>query len=391
MIYFVYLDMAHINRVLFQSIKDKILTSDKIIIIYGPRQVGKTTLAQRILQDIPLKKLLINADQQQYIDVLSSRDLERMRLLVEGYELLFIDEAQRVSDIGINLKLLHDSLPDLKIIATGSSSFDLANQVKEPLTGRTWTFTLFPIALRELNDQYNSFELQQKLPEYLVYGTYPEVFSLPNRKDKVRYLNELCSSYLYKDILEISSIRHTSKINDLLRLLAFQVGSQVSLSELGASLSMSKETVISYIDLLEQSFIVFRLPGFSRNLRKEVTKMDKIYFYDLGIRNTIINQLNTIEQRDDVGLLWENMMIVERKKKLAYDGIYGGSYFWRTYTGAELDYVEERDGKLYGYEFKYGKRRAKAPQSWLATYVNASYQCINPNNFYPFAIEEMEP
>lgn len=383
--------MAYIDRALFQPIKDKILTSDKITVIYGPRQVGKTTLAQRILRDIPLKKLAINADQQQYVDVLSSRDLERMKLLVEGYELLFIDEAQRIPDVGINLKLLHDSLPTLKIIATGSSSFDLANQVKESLTGRTWTFTLFPIALRELNKQYNYFELQQRLSEYLVYGTYPELFSLPNRKDKIQYLHELCSSYLYKDILEISSIRHTSKINDLLRLLAFQVGSQVSLSELGASLGMSKETVISYIDLLEQSFIVFRLPGFSRNLRKEVTKMDKIYFYDLGIRNTVINQLNTLEQRDDTGLLWENMMIVERKKKLAYDGIYGGSYFWRTYTGAELDYVEERDGQLYGYEFKYGKRRAQAPRSWLETYSNASYQCINPDDFYSFAIKEMEP
>ena len=383
--------MTHIGRALFQPIKDRILLSDKIIVLYGPRQVGKTTLAQRILRDIPLKKLTINADQQQYVDVLSSRDLEKMKLLVEGYELLFIDEAQRIPDVGINLKLLHDSLPKLKIVATGSSSFDLANQVKEPLTGRTWTFTLFPIALCELSKRYNSFELQQRLSEYLVYGTYPEIFSLPNRKDKIQYLNELCLSYLYKDILEISSIRHTSKINDLLRLLAFQIGSQVSLSELGASLSMSKETVISYIDLLEQSFIVFRLPGFSRNLRKEVTKMDKIYFYDLGIRNTIINQLNALEQRDDVGLLWENMMIIERKKKLAYDGIYGGSYFWRTYTGAELDYVEERDGKLYGYEFKYGKRDAKAPRSWLDTYTNASYQCINQDNFHSFVLEELEP
>lgn len=346
-------------------------------------------MAQRILQDIPLKKLIINADQQQYVDVLSSRDLERMKRLVEGYELLFIDEAQRIPDIGINLKLLHDSLPHLKIVATGSSCFDLANQVKEPLTGRTWTFTLFPIALRELSERYNTFELTQKLPECLVYGTYPEVFSLPNRRDKIQYLNELCSSYLYKDILEVSSIRHTSKINDLLRLLAFQVGSQVSLSELGALLAMSKETVISYIDLLEQSFIVFRLPGFSRNLRKEVTKMDKIYFYDLGIRNTIINQLSELGQRNDAGILWENMMIVERKKKLAYDGVYGGSYFWRTYTGAELDYVEERDGKLYGYEFKYGKQKPKAPRSWLDTYANASYECVSPGDFHAFAIDEL--
>ena len=382
--------MTHINRALFQPIKDKILASSKIVVLYGPRQVGKTTLVRRILQEVPLKKLLINADQQQYVDVLSRRDLERMKLLVEGYELLFIDEAQRIPDIGINLKLLHDSLPNLKIVATGSSSFDLANQVKEPLTGRTWTYTLFPIALRELTDQHNSFELQQKLSEYLVYGTYPEVFSLANRKEKISYLNELCSAYLYKDILEISSIRYASKINDLLRLLAFQVGSEVSLSELGSSLSMSKETVISYLDLLEQSFIIFRLSGFSRNLRKEVTKMDKIYFYDLGIRNTIINQLNPVEQRNDVGALWENMMIVERKKQLSYQAVYAGTYFWRTYTGAELDYVEERDGKLHGYEFKYGSRKPKAPSSWLTNYANASYNYVNQENFHSFAVAEIE-
>ena len=379
----------YINRTLLSPIREKILSSDKVIILYGPRQVGKTTMVQRILQDIPLKQLAINADQQQYVNVLSSRDLAQMKLLVEGYELLFIDEAQRIPDIGINLKLLHDSLPHLKIIATGSSSFDLANRTKEPLTGRTWTYTLFPIALGELTSIYNTYELQQKLSEYLVYGTYPEVFSLPNRQDKIRYLNELCSSYLYKDILEISSIRYASKINDLLRLLAFQIGSEVSLSELGSSLSMSKETVASYLDLLEQSFIIFRLSGFSRNLRKEVTKMDKIYFYDLGVRNTIINQLTPLQQRSDIGLLWENMMIVERKKQLAYQSVYGGTYFWRTYTGAELDYVEEREGKLYGYEFKYGKKKAKAPQSWLDTYAQASYHIVNPDNFRSFVVEEI--
>jgi len=380
----------HISRALYPSVKDKLLSSDKIVIIYGPRQVGKTTLVQNILQDLPLKKLAINADEKTYTDVLSSRDLNQMKLLVEGYDLLLIDEAQRISDIGINLKLLHDSLPELKIIATGSSSFELANQIKEPLTGRTWTFTLFPIAWHELKDLFNPFELRQKLPEYLVYGSYPEIFSIPNRKDKVRYLNELSSSYLYKDILEISSIRYTSKINDLLRLLAFQVGSEVSLSELGSSLSMSKETVTAYIDLLEQAFIVFRLSGFSRNLRKEVTKMDKIYFYDLGVRNTVINQLNPLEQRNDVGKLWENFLMIERRKLLAYQSIYAGSYFWRTYTGAELDYIEERDGKLYGYEFKYGKKTPRPPKTWLETYQNASYQCISQENYHSFVTEEFD-
>ena len=366
----------HIARSIYQSIQDKLLSSNKIIVLYGPRQVGKTTLVQNILTGSSIKRLTINADEKTYSDILSSRDLNQMKLLVEGYDLIFIDEAQRIPDIGINLKLLHDSLPELKIIATGSSSFELANQIKEPLTGRTWTFTLFPVAVPELANLYNPFELSQKLPELLIYGSYPEIFSIPNRREKIRYLNELSSSYLYKDILELASIRHTSKVNDLLRLLAFQVGSEVSLSEVGSSLSMSKETVATYIDLLEQAFVVFRLSGFSRNLRKEVTKMDKIYFYDLGIRNTVINQLNPLGQRDDVGKLWENFLMIERKKLLAYQSIYAGSYFWRTYTGAKIDYIEAREGKLSGYEFKYSRKSAKPPKTWLNTYQNASCRCV---------------
>ncbi len=378
-----------VKRSLFSNIKDKLLESSKIIVLYGPRQVGKTTLTKLILQEIPLKKLEINADEQRYIEVLSSRNLDKMKLLVEGYDLLFIDEAQRIPDIGINLKILHDSLPALKIIATGSSSFDLANQTKEPLTGRTRTFTLFPIALCELKEDYNAFEIQSKLEEYLIYGMYPELLSLSNAKDKGIYLRELCSSYLYKDILEISSIRHPSKINDLLRLLAFQVGSQVSLSEIGSSLGMSKDTVASYITLLEQSFVVFRLPGFSKNLRKEVTKMDKIYFYDLGIRNAIINNLSPVRSRNDIGQLWENFLIAERMKLLNYQSAFTNTYFWRTYTGAELDYVEEREGRLHGFEFKYGERPGKPPRAWLESYPDASYERINQNNFYNFTTEEL--
>jgi predicted AAA+ superfamily ATPase len=281
-------------------------------------------------------------------------------------------------------------MPSLKIVTTGSSSFDLANQTKEPLTGRTWTFTLFPIATSELRKLYTPFEMQSKLEEHLTYGMYPEIFSLPNAQDKAFYLRELCSSYLYKDILEISSIRQASKINDLLRLLAFQVGSQVSYSELGNALNMSKDTVATYIDLLEQSFVIFRLSGFSKNLRKEVTKMDKIYFYDLGIRNTIINNLNPLKYRDDSGKLWENFLICERKKLLAYQSILANTYFWRTYTGAELDYVEEMQDMLNGYEFKFGKCKQKAPRAWQETYPESTYQCINQDNYFNFTVPLME-
>jgi len=243
-----------------------------------------------------------------------------MKLLVDGYDLLFIDEAQRVPDVGINLKILHDGLPNLKIIVTGSSSFELANQTKEPLTGRTRTYTLYPIATTELRAQYNSFELRQLLDHQLVFGAYPELFSLPNQRDKAAYLQELSASYLYRDILSLANLRYPDKLRKLLQLLAFRVGSEVSLNELSNTLQISRDTVATYIDLLEKTFVIFRLSGFSRNLRKEIVKMDKIYFYDLGIRNVLINNLNPINLCNDMGALWENFLVVERFKRNAYGG-----------------------------------------------------------------------
>jgi len=229
-------------------------------------------------------------------------------MLTDGYELLFIDEAQRIDDIGINLKILHDNLPGLKIIASGSSSLELANLTKEPLTGRVETYVLHPVAWGELLGQYTQFELRSRLEEFMIYGSHPEIFSMTNAEKKQKQLLELYSSYLYKDVLELSNIRHSRKLADLLRLLAFQIGSQVSLNELGASLQMIKETVASYIDLLEKFFILIRLRGFSKNLRKEITKMDKLYFSDLGIRNALINNFNSFTIRNDHGQLWENCM-----------------------------------------------------------------------------------
>ena len=373
-----------INRLLKTELTEKLTHSQKIIIIYGARQVGKTTLVKQVLADLPYKTLSINADENKYIDVLSSRDLSKMRLLIDGYELLFIDEAQRIPDIGLNLKILHDAFPNLKIIVTGSSAFELANRTQESLTGRTWTFSLFPIAYTELRQQQNIFDLDQQLETLLRFGAYPEVFSLSNQADKIQFLNELTRSYLYKDILELSTIKYPEKIKKLLQLLAFQAGSEVSLNELGNSLQMSKETVGTYIDLLEKAFVVFRLSAFSRNLRKEIVKMDKIYFYDLGIRNALINNFNTLDSRNDVGQLWENFLVTERFKKNAYQKRFVNSYFWRTYTGAELDYIEEGNGHLAGFEFKYGQKIAKAPKSWSETYPNSSFQCINRSNYWEF-------
>lgn len=375
-----------IKRQILSEITERVLSFNKIVIIYGARQVGKTTLAKELIESLPFKTLQINADELRYQTILSSRDLSQMQRLVEGYELVFIDEAQRIPDIGINLKILHDAMPELKVVVTGSSSFELANKTKEPLTGRTWTYELFPISVGELRNDLNPFELDEKLEELLLYGSYPDIFSLKNINDKTDYLRELSSSYLYKDILELSSIRHADKLSKLLQLLAFQIGSEVSLNELGNALEMSKETVASYIDLLEKSFVLFRLSGFSRNLRKEVSKMDKIYFYDLGVRNALIENFQPLHLRTDVGGLWENFLIIERYKRNHYGNQRANTYFWRTYTGAELDYVEETAGKINGFEFKFRKKKAKIPASWAENYPEAGFGVINKENYQDFIL-----
>jgi hypothetical protein len=375
-----------LTRALLPAIENRLLTSSKIVLIYGPRQAGKTTLVRQVLSNIPVRKLEINADELRYVDVLSSRDLNQLKQLVEGYELLFIDEAQRIPNIGLNLKILHDGLPQLKIIVTGSSSFELANRTQEPLTGRTWTYTLFPIATTELRAQHNPFELRQLLDQQLLYGAYPEIFGLPNQQDKVQYLHEMSTAYLYRDVLEMANLRHPDKLRKLLSLLALQVGSPVSLNELGNALQMSKDTVAHYLDLLEKAFVVFRLSGFSRNLRKEVVKMDKVYFYDLGIRNAILNNFSPLAARPDAGAVWENFLVVERRKRNAYAPSPALPYYWRTYTGAELDYVEDLDGQLAGYEFKLTKKAPQAPASWLANYPGATYAGINRDNYLDFVL-----
>jgi len=374
----------YIPRLISKQIIDKLNTSNKGIIIYGARQVGKTTLARQIVNCLKLKTLVVNADEQKYINVFSSRDLNKMKSLVAGYDLLIIDEAQRIQDIGINLKILIDNLPGLKIIATGSSSFDLANKIAEPLTGRVWTYKLYPLAIYELKNISSAFEIDNKLEERLIYGSYPEVYTTISIKQKKELLEEISRSYLYKDVLHLVTIKHINKINDLLKLLAFQIGSEVSIQELSAQLDMSRGAVDRYIDLLEKSFILFRLKGFSRNLRKEVSKMDKIYFYDNGIRNVIIDNLKPLKDRSDTGQLWENFLIIERQKYLEYKRTYAMSYFWRTYTGAELDYVEECENRLYGYEFKFSATKEKAPHSWMENYPKAEYKCINKDSYLNF-------
>ena len=374
-----------IQRILNNRIKSDLINSGKVIVLYGPRQAGKTTLSEAVIKNTGLKSLMINADQLKYIDVLSSRDLKKLKSLVSGYELLFIDEGQRVPEIGINLKILHDEIPSLKILVTGSSSFLLSGKVTEALTGRKKTYTLLPASMQELSLDNNEFELNDQLDERLIYGMYPEVIVIENYKEKEDYLQEITTSYLYKDILELENIRYPMKIRDLLRLLAFQLGAQVSINELCKSLRLNRETVERYLFLLEQSFIIFRLNAFSRNQRNEISKSQKFYFYDNGIRNMMIDNLNSLETRGDVGALWENFIISERKKKLLYDQTRVNSYFWRNYAGVELDMVEEINNGLTAFEIKYKKPRLKAPKAWTDNYGN-NFHCITRDNYLKFLL-----
>jgi uncharacterized protein len=374
-----------------RTLKDIILKdlkeAHKGIVIYGARQVGKTTLANQILSELSLKTLYLNGDLYgDWKNILESRELSKYKLLFTGYEAVFVDEAQRIPNIGISLKIILDNFPNLVVIVTGSSSLDLASKISEPLTGRVYTYKLNTLSYLELSQIYSPIELRNLLEERLIFGSYPQAITLEGMDAKVNYLSNLTNSYLYKDLLEFGDIKNSSKIADLLKLLSFQVGCQVSIAELAKSLELSRNTVDRYIDLLEQSFIIYRLSGFSRNLRKEVSKMDKIYFYDLGVRNTIMGNLNLIGLRDDIGRLWENFLINERIKITKLKSPLTSFYYWRLSSGAELDLVEDSQGKLGGYEFKWGSKESKAPASWINSYDNATFSCYNRDNFEDFIL-----
>ncbi len=374
-----------IPRQITNDVLTDLVQSGKVVLIYGPRQAGKTTLSKVILEKTGLKTLWANADQLKYADILSSRDLSKLKALVHGYEILFIDEGQRINDIGLNLKILHDEIPGLKVLVTGSSSFLLSSRVTESLAGRKKVYTLFPVSMGELAQTHNRFELGSQLEERLIYGQYPEVIKLTGYAEKEEYLRDISASYLFKDIFEMENIKYPFKIRDLLRLLAYQLGSQVSLHELGRQLGLNRETVERYLFLLEQSFVIFRLPAFSRNPRKEISKSPKFYFYDNGIRNIVIDDLHTLALRNDTGALWENFILSERLKKLLYERKYANRYFWRTYSGSEIDYVEESGGHLKAFEIKYGKTKVKPPRSWLQNY-GGDFQVINKDNYLDFIL-----
>lgn len=366
---------------------DKFIKPNKALIILGPRRIGKTTLLTDFLNQYPSKYKLDSGDSIVVQEILSSQNFERIKEYATGYELIAIDEAQKIPHVGQGIKILVDQIPNIHVIATGSSSFELSGQIGEPLTGRKYTLTLYPVAQLELAKLYNHFELQERLHSWLIFGSYPEVVVAGNTSEKQKVLEEITHSYLLKDILELERVKGSKVLLDLLRLIAFQIGNEVSFSELASQVSIDTKTVARYLDLFEKSYVLYNLRGFSKNLRKEVTKKSKYYFYDNGIRNAVISNFNDVPLRNDVGTLWENFLIIERLKKMSYISHYANSYFWRTWDQQEIDLVEEREGKLFGYEFKWKEKRAsKPPRDWLATYPEASHEIITRENYLDFIL-----
>lgn len=363
---------------------NKYLKPNKALIIYGPRQVGKTTLLQDFLAATKLKYKLDSGDNIQTQHILGSQNFNLIREFTQGYELIAIDEAQRIKNIGLGLKIIVDQMPGIKVIATGSSSFELSGQVGEPLTGRKITLTLYPVSQIELSNLYNPYEIKNKLEEWLIFGGYPEVVATADKTEKIKLLEEIVHAYLLKDILNLEKVKSAKILLDLLRLLAFQVGSEVSLTELARQIGIDYKTVARYLDLFEKSFVIYNLRGFSRNLRKEITKKSKYYFYDNGVRNAIISNFNKLELRNDAGMLWENFLFIERLKKRTYQSIYANNYFWRTWDQKEIDLVEEREGKLFGYEFKWGNKSLKPPKEWGETYPDSEFTIISQENYLEF-------
>ncbi len=365
---------------------DEYVKPGKVLVIYGPRQVGKTTMVKNYLDHTSLKYRFDSGDNLAIQEVLSSRDFTAIKRYVGDNELVVIDEAQQITGIGMGLKILVDQLPHARVIATGSSSFDLARNIGEPLVGRKMTLHLYPISQLELLEQQgNQFDLIQQLEEYLIFGSYPDTINASSREDKAIYLTELVDSYLMKDILTLDRIKSPKALRDFLKLLALQVGNEVSLSELGSQIGWDFKTVSRYLDLLEQCFVIIRLGGFSRNLRSEITRKSKYYFLDNGVRNAILQQFNTLDVRNDVGSLWENFIIVERIKFRSYTNRYANEYFWRTYEQKEIDLIEEYDGKLHGYELKWSEKKSpKAPLGWKDAYPDTTYRVINKQNYLDF-------
>lgn len=364
---------------------EQAVAPNRVVVLYGPRRVGKTTLIRRYVQQRDPDALLVSGEDAAVREYLESESLATLKTFVGRKRTLIVDEAQHVRRIGLNLKLLVDHVEGLRVIATGSSSFDLAKRTGEPLTGRKRTLLLLPLAQLELQGVETAHETRAQLEMRLIHGSYPEVVLTESSRDREIYLKELIASYLFKDILQLEGIRHADKLLRLLQALAFQIGGQVSLAELGARLGMSRATVERYLDLLEKSYVVYSRIGFSRNLRKEIAKSRRYYFYDNGVRNGLIDNFNRLALRDDAGALWENYVMVERLKYNLYTGTPPASYFWRTYDRQEIDLVEERGGRLHGAEMKWSPRaRVRPPRAWRQAYPDSAFRVVDRDHYLDF-------
>lgn len=374
-----------IERTILTIIQNQLRKEPKIIIIYGPRQAGKTTLIEQLLKKTEQPFLTFNGDDIRTQELFAVADLNRLKKIVGLNKLVVIDEAQRIGNIGLCLKLLFDSLK-IHIVASGSSSFDLANKINEPLTGRSITFTLYPLSMLEVPKNILETRATQ-VEEVLRFGLYPKSVTLISLNEKELYLNELVNNYLYKDVLTFETIRKPKKIIDLLSLLALQIGNEVSIQELAQNLSLSKVVVEKYLDILEKMFVLVNIRGFSRNLRKEISKTSKYYFVDLGLRNALIRNFNQLRLRADTGAMFENFCVIERLKSLANKQKFANLYFWRTYDQKEIDLIEEKMGKLKAFEFKLapgGDKTTSAGREFTSVYKNSSYQIIGPNKLEQF-------
>lgn len=373
------------TQILARRIEKRILDSfvpNKVIVLLGPRRVGKTVLINQIIEHLDEPYLLLNGENIDARKQLEYRSTQNYKNLLGSKRVLIIDEAQKIQEVGAILKLMIDEIEGLRILVTGSSAFDINKYTGEPLTGRKKSFNLYTLSESELDQTEDVVSRTANLRHRLVYGNYPELQHIPDNEDKVDYLRELVNSYLLKDILEFENIKNSDKIFDLLRLIAFQVGSEVSYNELGRQLSMSKNTVEKYLDLLSKVFILHPVGAFSRNLRKEIVKGKRWYFYDNGIRNILIGNMNPIEVRNDVGALWENYIISERIKHQSYSRMLVYNFFWRTYDQQEIDWIEDRGGKLHAYEFKWNPtKKAKQPVAWRNAYPDSEFQIVNNSNY----------
>jgi hypothetical protein len=362
----------------------KLLRPNKVVVINGPRRCGKTTLLQKFLEGVAEKYLFVTGDDIHVREYLSSQSIAKLRNFMGDHALLAVDEAQRIPDIGLNFKLIVDHLNDVKIVASGSASFDLYQKLGEPLTGRKITLRLFPLAQMELSAVEKLHETRGNLETRLLFGSYPESVLARDDQERILYLRELVASYLYKDVLEMNGLRHAQRLVQILQLLSLQIGGELSYSEIATQVGLNKKTVERYLDVLEKVFVIFRLRGFSRNLRKEVSKSAKYYFCDLGVRNSLINNFNPLSLRNDLGSLWENYVISERIKKQEYSMTQVNNYFWRTYDGKEIDFVEEREGKLFAHEIKWKAKEVALPRDWKKAYPDSQALLISQDNYLEF-------